>query len=361
MALGVAVSLAGAGLWVTGVGPAGAARSGPAANAAPVAVPDSYTTREGQALTVEEPGVLANDTDADGDDLEAIFVGAPKAGSISLSTDGHFTYTPLPRFHGTDSFTYKADDGDAQSAPTTVTITVTPGPNSAPKAVADSYTVDQDGTLTKDKPGILANDTDADGDTLAATLTGGTSHGSIKLFSTGAFTYTPRPGYHGPDSFTYKVNDGEVDSAPATVSITVAPPVSGTGSETGSGTGTGTGSGSGTGTATDPLSYCRPGAKLPTGYKVIRGTSGKNTLKGTKGKDVILAGDGNDTVNGGGGNDIICGGAGDDVLHGGDGADRISGGAGNDTITGDAGNDALYGGAGTDKINGGAGTNIVKS
>lgn len=366
LALGVAVVVTGSGLWGLGVGPAGATES----QAAPVAVPDTYTTKEGVQLIVEEPGVLENDTDADGDYLEAIYVAGPKMGALRIASDGHFIYTPPAGWHGTDEFTYKADDDEAVSNVATVKIVVTPGANTAPKAVADAYRVDQGGTLTKEKPGFLANDTDAEGDPLFATLAGNPKHGSVKIASDGSFTYTPLPTFSGTDSFGYKVNDGEADSAPATVTITVEPKSSGSGSGTGTGSGSGTGTGSGTGRPSigggttaaprDPLGYCRPGAPRPSGYKVIKGTSGKNNLKGTKGKDLILAGGGNDTVSAGGGNDIICGGDGNDTLRGGDGKDKISGGAGNDTLYGDGANDNLYGGAGADRISGGAGSDIVR-
>jgi Ca2+-binding RTX toxin-like protein len=342
---GVAVVLVGAGL---GVAPAGAAESGVTENRAPVAAADTYTVVEGQTLKVEHPGLLGNDSDPDGDDIYAVYASGPTAGKLTIGDDGSFVYTPAARYHGTDTFTYKATDDHLESAPATVTITVTPGPNAAPKAVPDSYTVAQNGTLTQSAPGMLANDTDADGDPLTAKLGDTPDHGKISMKSTGEFTYTPLTGYHGTDSFTYRANDGDVDSAPATVTITVtaggtpAPPPAPAPTPTPT-------------AAKDPLSYCRPGATMPAGYKVIRGTSGKNTLRGTSGRDIILAGGGNDTVYGGRGNDIICGGDGADTIRGGDGNDRVSGGAGDDVMYGEAGDDTLFGGAGKDRISGGPG------
>jgi VCBS repeat-containing protein/predicted outer membrane repeat protein len=93
----------------------------------------------------------------------------------------------------------------------------------APVAVADTYEVDEDTLLTRSAPGVLANDTDANGDLLSAILVTGPSHGSLTLNANGSFTYQPAANYNGPDSFTYKVNDGHVDSSVATVSITVNP------------------------------------------------------------------------------------------------------------------------------------------
>jgi hypothetical protein len=96
-------------------------------------------------------------------------------------------------------------------------------PNRAPVATADSYTTPQDTTLTVSAPGVLTNDTDADGDSLTASKATDPSHGTLTLGSTGAVTYAPAPGYSGPDSFTYKANDGNLDSNVVTVSLTVTP------------------------------------------------------------------------------------------------------------------------------------------
>ena len=69
-------------------------------------------------------GVLANDTDADGDDLTAVLVTAPSSGTVTLNANGSFSYVPAAGFAGTVTFTYQADDGTARSGAATVTITV---------------------------------------------------------------------------------------------------------------------------------------------------------------------------------------------------------------------------------------------
>jgi len=188
-------------------------------NRPPVAVSDSYTTTEDTPLTVPAPGVLVNDTDADGNPLTAILVAGPANGSVTLSPNGGFTYTPRANFFGSDSFTYKANDGQADSNTATVSITVTPG-NDAPVAVNDSYSVNQDTTLTVAAPGVLANDSDVDTAALTAVLVS-TTNGTLTLSASGGFTYTPNAGFVGTDSFTYKANDGQLDSNTATVTITV--------------------------------------------------------------------------------------------------------------------------------------------
>jgi hypothetical protein len=70
--------------------------------------------------------VLANDTDPDGDPLTAVLVRGPATGTVTLNPHGSFTYTPSAGFTGADTFTYRANDGTADSGVTTVTITVRP-------------------------------------------------------------------------------------------------------------------------------------------------------------------------------------------------------------------------------------------
>jgi uncharacterized delta-60 repeat protein len=351
-----------------------------AVNDAPVGTPDSYTTAEDTTLTVPAAGVLANDTDAEGDPITAVLATGPANGTLALNPNGSFTYTPRADYFGTDTFTYRPSDGQLQGNPTTVTITVTPV-NDAPVAVPDSYTVAEDTTLSvaaggsaldqqalgggyvfnagitntnwqqgvkagvtgvlasfdlfiysgtpgvsfdvyvnkgapwqADTPefvtrltvtsamvgnwvtidtsaanvalsagedftigtrngsgadtfllgaqdangtnyvagrvwyngdpfpvgatgsydlkfrtrmkapgGVLANDTDADGDALSAVLVSGPAHGTLSLAANGGFTYVPAADYNGPDSFTYKANDGTADSNVTTVSLTVTP------------------------------------------------------------------------------------------------------------------------------------------
>ena len=167
--------------------------------------------------------MLGNDTDADGDPLTATGATQPAHGKVTLNANGSFTYTPAAGFFGTDTFTYKANDGTVDSAPATVTITVAEDvdPNRAPIAAADVYSTEQGKALTIAAPGVLANDTDADSDPLAATGLTQPANGVVTLSANGAFTYTPEAGFSGKDRFTYTAYDGKVGSAPTTVTITV--------------------------------------------------------------------------------------------------------------------------------------------
>ncbi|MBX7105913.1 MAG: DUF4394 domain-containing protein [Gemmataceae bacterium] len=97
-----------------------------AVNDAPVAVNDSFTTLQNLPITISAPGVLANDTDTEGSTLTAILVtNVPAAaGTLTLASNGGFTYTPAPNFVGVVTFQYKANDGTTDSNVATVTITV---------------------------------------------------------------------------------------------------------------------------------------------------------------------------------------------------------------------------------------------
>jgi hypothetical protein len=82
-------------------------------NDAPVAVPDSYTMLWNGTLNVTGRGVLANDTDDDSPatSLRAVRVAGPSHGTLALTPGGSFTYTPAKNFVGTDTFSYRANDG----------------------------------------------------------------------------------------------------------------------------------------------------------------------------------------------------------------------------------------------------------
>lgn len=346
-------------------------------NTAPLAANDSYPIYQDVALVIPANGVLANDSDAEGDALTAIPDGVPAHGNVTLNSDGSFTYTPAAGYTGPDSFSYHANDGSFDSNVATVSLTISAGtpdiltngsfeagesgwsmtgnrlvygsdgtylssdganmiifdagnttpnavisqsfttipgehykldfdigilasntaeqrlgvevsggvprvsvtesvfgngqgnsiwsprsqsftadstttvltfrdlssstsgldlmldhvrvtvtpapPNTAPVAVADSYSTVEDIPLVVPAAGVLANDTDAESNPLTAALNAGPGHGSVIVNANGSFTYTPVAGYTGADSFTYHANDGVLNSGIVTVSITVSP------------------------------------------------------------------------------------------------------------------------------------------
>ncbi|MFW2334945.1 PKD domain-containing protein, partial [Ilumatobacter sp.] len=99
---------------------------------------------------------------------------------------------------------------------------IPPG-NTPPIAIDDTYSVDEDDTLTIVAPGVLGNDTDADGDPLTAVLVDDVANGTLTIDGAGEFTYAPDADFAGDDTFTYVANDGTDDSNTATVTITVNP------------------------------------------------------------------------------------------------------------------------------------------
>ena len=129
------------------------------------------------------------------------------------------TYHPAANYTGADSFTFKVNDGALDSTPATVSITVTPV-NDAPVA--------QSGTLAV-TPGVAAAGTltgsDIDSATLTYTLGTAPAKGTVVITNatTGAYTYTPKAGATGTDTFTFRVSDGALTSAAATVTVTIAP------------------------------------------------------------------------------------------------------------------------------------------
>ncbi len=181
-----------------------------APNQAPTANPQSVTTAEDTALTI-----ILTGSDPDGNPLTFSVTSAPSQGTLS-GTAPNLTYTPSANFNGSDSFTFIVNDGRVDSTPATVSITVTPV-NDQPVANSQSVTTQQDTALA-----ITLSGSDVDGDPLTYSIVTSPSHGSLS--GTGpSLTYTPASGYTGSDSFTFKVNDGNLDSNPATVSITVNP------------------------------------------------------------------------------------------------------------------------------------------
>jgi VCBS repeat-containing protein len=94
--------------------------------------------------------------------------------------------------------------------------------DSAPVAVDDNFVVNEDGMLVVPAAGVLANDTDADSPVLTAAVVAAPTHGTVVFNTDGSFVYTPGLNFFGVDSFTYKANDGSLDSNTATVTITVA-------------------------------------------------------------------------------------------------------------------------------------------
>jgi len=161
----------------------------------------------------------ATDVDLPAQVLTFSLVGAPDGAAIDAET-GVFTWTPSEeQGPGVYTFTVKVCD-DTDPTPLCdeqeVTLTVTEV-NTAP--VAQDLTATTSEEIPVD---VTLVATDAEGDELTYTIVAQPAHGTVTLVGTTA-TYTPELDFNGEDSFTYKANDGLVDSNIATVTITIAP------------------------------------------------------------------------------------------------------------------------------------------
>jgi hypothetical protein len=189
-------------------------------NDAPIANNDSVN---GVEDSIAFGSVLGNDTDPDGDMLQAQAgtFQTQQGGSVTIQSNGSFAYTPAANFNGDDRFTYTALDGHDGSAQATVTIRVS-AVNDNPVATDDAFSGAEDQPIESN---LLTNDRDADGDALFATA--GTvptfAGGSVTIQANGNFVYAPASNFNGPDSFTYTISDGHGGTASATVRFTISP------------------------------------------------------------------------------------------------------------------------------------------
>ena len=190
--------------------------SGGPVNQPPIADSQSVTTPEDSARAI---ALGANDPE--GAALTYTILSGPAHGGLS-GTAPSLTYQPATNYNGADAFTFRVSDGLLNSTVATVSITVQPV-NDPPSATAEAYTVQSGNTLTVAAPGVLGNDTDVDGGTLAAQLVSGSANGTLAVNDNGSFTYTPTAGYVGADAFSYSAGDGVATSTAVTVSLTITP------------------------------------------------------------------------------------------------------------------------------------------
>jgi hypothetical protein len=151
----------------------------------------------------------------------------------TITDEGFLQFRPAADDFGTATLHVVAQDnggrangGHDTSHEVQVTINVGSVPD-APSATADAFTAIRDRTLNIAAPGVLRNDSDADGDMLSSVLASTATHGVLTLAANGSFSYTPTPGYVGPDAFSYRASDGTLSSAMRVVTLTVTgiPPI----------------------------------------------------------------------------------------------------------------------------------------
>lgn len=189
-------------------------------NSAPVANNDAYRVAADKELAVAAPGVLTNDTDRDGDALQANLESNPTLGAVVLDPNGALQYTPFGDT-GVDHFRYTATDGLSTSAEATVSVTIDPPTNLAPVAKDDTFSMKKNTVVSL---AVLANDSDSDGfvEPSTVTIVNAPSHGTTVVKPDGTIQYTPTLNYRGTEVFTYLVydNDGTASNV-ATVRVNV--------------------------------------------------------------------------------------------------------------------------------------------
>ena len=198
-------------------------------NDPPTAAGDTASLNEDTSTAIN---VVANDTDVDGDTLTPIAIGGSPVGAVAINGNGTIQYTPPPNYYGSDSFSYTVSDGHGGTASANVTVTVA--------AVNDPPTADPKTYTTNYGTAVTATLTGADIETceLSFQIVTPPAHGSLggigsKICVTllppysdsATVKYTPASGWSGVDTFTYRVRDGVLYSAPATVTVTTGPPV----------------------------------------------------------------------------------------------------------------------------------------
>jgi len=237
----------------------------------------------------------------DGEVLVYTILTETQYGELNLNSN-IFTYVPQENYNGADTFSFKEISDYNDSNVSTVTITI--------NMVNDAPTVEDinDLSMTIDQSiDVMLAGSDVENDNLTFSIVNYPSNGTVSIEGDAAHFI---PTNLGEDSFTYKANDGIVDSNEATVFININSP------------------------NTNP---------------------GDDTIYGTANPDTLYAGAGNDNLFGLGGRDVLYGESGDDIIDGGDGIDKLYGGDDNDILKGSDNFDELYGGEGDDILDGGDG------
>lgn len=194
----------------------------PLNNAVPTATPFTLS------VTEDTPKIfILTVKDDDLDPLTATFPTAPTRGNLSpqgTSASSPIEYRPNTDANGADTFTVVVHDGIAPSAAVTINVNIAPV-NDAPTSKAISA------TTQGAEASITLAGSDVDGDALTYTIVTQPVNGTLSGTPPN-LVYRANASFTGKDSFTYRVSDASLSSAPATVSINAAapPPVTGGGS-----------------------------------------------------------------------------------------------------------------------------------
>ena len=211
----------------------------PDPNRAPATVPDDYVVLQGETLTVNAPGRLANDYDLDGDDFAASHHGSPDHGTLDRSAqDGSLEYTPDPGFTGVDDYVYRVrDEHGVYSGFEPVTITVVDASTSGNADVAIPGGPIDFGSVSAGTTALetltVANVGDLNLTVSGATITGP----DAADFAVGSGNDTAVLGYGATTGIVVEYTPTAVGDASATLTVHSDDPEEGTVNVTLSGTG----------------------------------------------------------------------------------------------------------------------------
>jgi gliding motility-associated-like protein len=198
---------------------------------ATVTVNDTYATNDINDTLINTPvsgNVLTNDTDPNGNTqtVTPVANGTFPEGTLVLTSDGHYTFTPANNWTGTFNYTYTVCDNGLPVACTTAVLSIEvlpiPIPSNNNDVVANNDTATTEG-VTPVVIHVLSNDYDPNGNVFTITSNTPASNGTVTNNGDGTFTYTPNAGFSGTDTFTYTIcdNGSPVVCDTATVTITV--------------------------------------------------------------------------------------------------------------------------------------------
>ena len=197
-------------------------------NDAPIAVTDQATVDEDSGLT--SINVIANDTDIDNDKLVLLSVSTSGYGEVSINTDSlSVDYTPAIDYHGIEEIMYTVSDGIAKDENGKLTITVSPVNDPPVSFDASAATIKNTETVIP----IIGKDIDYND--LTYIIESLPRYGTLnydgvaiqsndipKSLTINELSFVPDTDIQGSDSFTFKVNDGTLDSNTSKVSITIS-------------------------------------------------------------------------------------------------------------------------------------------
>lgn len=185
-----------------------------AVNDAPTLVDQAVTLVEDGTVTLAP---LASSFDVDGDALTASIVAGPAHGTVTVNADGSFSYKADANYFGTDSYTYRVNDGKLDSNIATVHLTIT-AVHKAPVARDGAFMLMEDGSIVLDLRSLGGEGNDS----IGVEIVGGPANGMLVPNANGSFTYSPVANFTGIDSLRFRLNDGELQSNVATLTLTVA-------------------------------------------------------------------------------------------------------------------------------------------